>query len=136
MDGGSGSGGSHSREYCLRWNNHQPNFVTFLSSVLHKESFTDVTLVSSEGSRIQAHRLVLSACSPYFEVLRTSMFIPLVHPLCCAAPMLPPCWYQSQFNGVDRLDVDWFLFIHCFIAHCCLCCGRVCSRIIHASIQW
>lgn len=70
MDGvGSGSGGSHSREYCLRWNNHQPNMVSFLSALLPKESFADVTLVSAEGTRIQAHRIILSACSPYFEVL-------------------------------------------------------------------
>lgn len=66
--GGNGGGGGHSREYCLRWNNHQPNMVSFLSTLLPKESFADVTLVSAEGSRIQAHRIILSACSPYFEV--------------------------------------------------------------------
>lgn len=56
------------REYCLRWNNHQPNLVTFFGNLLNRESFVDVTLVSSEGRKLQAHKLVLSACSPYFQV--------------------------------------------------------------------
>jgi len=77
-DRGGGGGERHSRhhapplssmrEYCLRWNNHQPNLVSFFTNLLSKESFVDVTLVSSEGRKIQAHKLVLSACSPYFQV--------------------------------------------------------------------
>ena len=57
-----------SREYCLRWNNHQPNLVHFFGTLLTKESFADVTLVSSEGKKIPCHKMILSSCSPYFQV--------------------------------------------------------------------
>jgi hypothetical protein len=67
--GGGGGGQSGSmREYCLRWNNHQPNMVTFFGNLYSTESMVDVTLVSAEGKKLQAHKLVLSACSPYFQV--------------------------------------------------------------------
>lgn len=55
------------QQYCLRWNNHQPNFISVFSSLLNSESLVDVTL-SAEGRHLQAHKLVLSACSSYFQV--------------------------------------------------------------------
>ncbi|CAG7733060.1 unnamed protein product [Allacma fusca] len=58
---------SQSREYCLRWNNHQPNLVHFFGTLLTKESFVDVTLVSSEGKKMLCHKMILSSCSPYFQ---------------------------------------------------------------------
>lgn len=54
-------------EYCLRWNNHQPNLVTVFSELLTAESLVDVTL-ATDGHFIHAHKLVLSACSVYFKV--------------------------------------------------------------------
>lgn len=59
---------NNSREYCLRWNNHQPNMATYFSSLYSSESLVDVTLVSAEGNKVLCHKLVLSACSPYFQV--------------------------------------------------------------------
>ncbi|CAH0382778.1 unnamed protein product [Bemisia tabaci] len=56
------------QQFCLRWNNHQPNFVAAFSSLLNNESLVDVTL-AAEGKHIQAHRIVLSACSSYFQTL-------------------------------------------------------------------
>ncbi|ODM99689.1 Protein bric-a-brac 2 [Orchesella cincta] len=104
--GGSGGGGS-SREYCLRWNNHQPNMVSFLSSLLPKESFADVTLVSAEGTRIQAHRIILSACSPYFEGVFESN--PCKHPVV----ILKDVQYTDLraivtfiYNGEVNIEVD------------------------------
>lgn len=54
--------------YCLRWNNHHNTLVSVLQSLYHSGSFVDVTL-ASEGKSIQVHRLVLCACSPYFQVV-------------------------------------------------------------------
>lgn len=54
-------------QYCLRWNNHQPNFISVFSSLLNNESLVDVTL-AAEGRHLQAHKVVLSACSSYFQV--------------------------------------------------------------------
>lgn len=55
------------QQYCLRWNNHQPNFISVFSSLLNNESLVDVTL-AAEGRHLQAHKVVLSACSSYFQV--------------------------------------------------------------------
>jgi len=55
-------------EYCLRWNNHRTNFVGVFKELLQCKFLVDVTL-AADGHFIQAHRLVLSACSVYFKDL-------------------------------------------------------------------
>ncbi|XP_031332306.1 zinc finger protein 135-like isoform X1 [Photinus pyralis] len=55
--------------YCLRWNNHQSNLLGVFSQLLRDESLVDVTLACSEGHSIRAHKVVLSACSSYFQTL-------------------------------------------------------------------
>lgn len=57
-----------SQRYCLRWNNHQSNLLSVFDQLLHDESFVDVTL-AVEGQLLRAHKMVLSACSPYFQAL-------------------------------------------------------------------
>ena len=54
--------------YCLKWNHHWANLVGVFNSLLQTETFVDVTL-ACDGHNIKAHRLVLSACSPYFTKL-------------------------------------------------------------------
>ncbi|XP_039292185.1 protein abrupt [Nilaparvata lugens] len=54
--------------FCLRWNNFPNNFASQFDSLRSNEDFVDVTL-TCEGRRITAHKLVLSACSPYFKQL-------------------------------------------------------------------
>lgn len=68
-----------SEHFCLRWNNHQNNLLGVFSQLLHDESLVDVTLACSEGHSIRAHKVVLSACSSYFQ----SLFIdhPNRHPI-------------------------------------------------------
>uniref|UniRef100_A0A182UT41 BTB domain-containing protein n=1 Tax=Anopheles merus TaxID=30066 RepID=A0A182UT41_ANOME len=66
------------QQYCLRWNNHQPNFISVFSTLLHNESLVDVTL-AAEGRQLQAHKVVLSACSSYFQSLFTAN--PCQHPI-------------------------------------------------------
>ena len=56
-------------EFVLRWNNHQQNFATVVEDLWRHDTFTDVILCS-EGRVFPAHRVILSACSPYFlEIL-------------------------------------------------------------------
>jgi hypothetical protein len=55
------------QQFCLRWNNHQPNFISVFTNLLNSESLVDVTL-AAEGRHLQAHKVVLSACSTYFQV--------------------------------------------------------------------
>lgn len=60
------------QQFCLRWNNFQSNIVTSFEALLDKEEFVDVTL-TAEGKSLKAHRVLLSACSPYFrELFRVS----------------------------------------------------------------
>ncbi|XP_046641903.1 protein bric-a-brac 1-like isoform X3 [Daphnia pulicaria] len=62
----------------LHWKNHSPNFVSVFSQLLNTESLVDVTL-ACDGKQIQAHRVVLSACSTYFQELFVSH--PCQHPI-------------------------------------------------------
>ncbi|XP_020279642.1 protein tramtrack, beta isoform-like isoform X3 [Pseudomyrmex gracilis] len=57
-----------SQRFCLRWNNHQSNLLSVFDQLLHDECFVDVTL-AVEGQLLRAHKMVLSACSPYFQAL-------------------------------------------------------------------
>ena len=51
-------------------NNYQSQLVTAFDSLLTEQEFVDVTL-GVEGRRLPAHKMLLSACSPYFrELLR------------------------------------------------------------------
>ncbi|XP_047099941.1 longitudinals lacking protein, isoforms H/M/V-like [Schistocerca piceifrons] len=52
----------------LRWNNHQTTLLSIFSSLLDNGSLADCT-ISAEGQYFKAHRVILSACSPYFELL-------------------------------------------------------------------
>ncbi|GBP13896.1 Longitudinals lacking protein-like [Eumeta japonica] len=46
----------------------QTNMVTSFRHLRDEKSFTDVTL-ACEGQTCKAHKMVLSACSPYFKAL-------------------------------------------------------------------
>ena len=77
------------QQYCLRWNNHQSNFVSVFEQLLQSEQFVDVT-IAVEGRTLKAHKMVLSACSPYFQVRTTvhilvSFFKALLTLLCLAS---------------------------------------------------
>ncbi|XP_056641217.1 protein tramtrack, alpha isoform-like [Diorhabda carinulata] len=56
------------QQYCLRWRYHHSNLQTMFSQLLEREAFCDVTL-ACEGRTIKAHKIVLSACSTYFETI-------------------------------------------------------------------
>ena len=57
---------SEKQRYCLKWNNYQANVTTTFKELLAVEDFVDITL-SAEGGALKAHKVVLSACSPYFR---------------------------------------------------------------------
>uniref|UniRef100_T1ILI6 BTB domain-containing protein n=1 Tax=Strigamia maritima TaxID=126957 RepID=T1ILI6_STRMM len=67
-----------SQQFSLRWKNHQTNLLTVFDQLLQNEAFVDVTL-ACDGLSIKAHKMVLSACSPYFQ----NLFIdnPCKHPI-------------------------------------------------------
>ncbi|XP_055609260.1 protein bric-a-brac 1 isoform X2 [Uranotaenia lowii] len=59
---------NQNQQFCLRWNNYQTNLTSVFDQLLQNESFVDVTL-ACDGQSIKAHKMVLSACSPYFQTL-------------------------------------------------------------------
>ncbi|KAK9882345.1 hypothetical protein WA026_020867 [Henosepilachna vigintioctopunctata] len=56
------------QQFCLRWNNHQSTLVAVFDTLLENGTLVDCTL-AAEGKCLNAHKVVLSACSPYFELL-------------------------------------------------------------------
>merc|ERR1719178_150098 len=67
-----------SEKFCLRWNDFEANISGALQELRDDKDFFDVT-VACEDEQIQAHKVILSACSPFFRsVLKRN---PHQHPL-------------------------------------------------------
>ncbi|XP_068626393.1 protein bric-a-brac 1-like isoform X2 [Battus philenor] len=77
MDAHDAADGSP-QQFCLRWNNYQSNLTNCFDQLLQTESFVDVTL-ACDGQNLKAHKVVLSACSPYFQSLLIDN--PCSHPI-------------------------------------------------------
>ncbi|XP_057329555.1 protein tramtrack, beta isoform-like isoform X3 [Microplitis mediator] len=60
--------GDDDQQFCLRWNNHQTTLIQNFDTLLESGTLVDCTL-AAEGKYLKAHKVVLSACSPYFEGL-------------------------------------------------------------------
>lgn len=54
------------KTFNLTWNNHLANLSGLFEALYKSGSLTDATL-ACQGGMLRAHRLVLAACSPYFE---------------------------------------------------------------------
>ncbi|EFN68347.1 Protein bric-a-brac 1 [Camponotus floridanus] len=66
------------QKYCLRWNNHRSNLLSVFEDLLQTEAFTDVSLVADNGQIVKCHKIVLAACSSYFQSLFIAL--PCLHP--------------------------------------------------------
>lgn len=55
-------------QFSLRWNNFHSNLTAGFHDLLEASEMVDVTL-GVDGQYLQAHKLVLSICSPYFKQL-------------------------------------------------------------------
>ncbi|XP_012250689.1 uncharacterized protein LOC105682992 isoform X2 [Athalia rosae] len=62
------SGNMFPQQYCLRWKYHHSNLQTMFSQLLERQAYCDVTL-ACEGKTLRAHKVVLSACSTYFDTI-------------------------------------------------------------------
>lgn len=62
------AGDQQQQQFFLKWNDFQSNMVSSFRHLRDEKSFTDVTL-ACEGQTCKAHKMVLSACSPYFKSL-------------------------------------------------------------------
>jgi len=67
-----------SEKFCLRWNDFESNISVAFRELREEKDFFDVTL-ACDDSQVQAHKVILSACSPFFRnILRRN---PHQHPL-------------------------------------------------------
>ena len=59
-----------SEKFCLRWNDFEKNISSAFKDIREDKEFFDITL-ACEDEQLQAHKVILSACSPFFKnVLR------------------------------------------------------------------
>ena len=70
-----------SEKFCLKWNDFNSNVSKSFSILRNAKYLHDVTLVSDDHSKVEAHKLVLSACSEYFRDIFENNQHP--HPLIC-----------------------------------------------------
>ncbi|XP_041566398.1 protein abrupt isoform X3 [Drosophila elegans] len=66
------------QHYALKWNDFQSSILSSFRHLRDEEDFVDVTLACDERS-FTAHKVVLSACSPYFRRLLKAN--PCEHPI-------------------------------------------------------
>ncbi|EJY57794.1 AAEL017240-PA [Aedes aegypti] len=97
-----GTRSSH-QYFSLRWNNYQSNMTSVFHELLETQSFVDVTL-ACEYNSLKAHKVVLSACSAYFQKILLDN--PCKHPTI----ILPSdiCFSDLQFiiEFVYRGEID------------------------------
>lgn len=55
-------------QICLRWDNHQGTLLSAFKTFMENDTLVDCVL-AAEGRFLNAHKVVLSACSPYFASL-------------------------------------------------------------------
>ena len=57
-----------SDKFCLRWNSYETNISSSFQKLREDSEFFDVTLCCDNGIDIvQAHKVILAACSPFFQ---------------------------------------------------------------------
>jgi len=96
----------------LKWNSHNTEIISQFHELAKEQMFTDVTLAVDDQS-FKAHKLVLSACSPYFKHLLTSN--ECRHPVICLkdiphhhVALLLQYMYLGQI-AVKREELSQFL---------------------------
>ena len=55
-----------SEKFCLRWNDFEANISSAFRELRDDKDFFDVT-IACDDDQIQAHKVILSACSPFFR---------------------------------------------------------------------
>ena len=84
-------------KFCLKWNDFENNIGRAFKDLREEKEFFDVTL-ACDDEQIQAHKVILSACSPFFKsVLRKNLH---QHPLL----------YFKGIKFVDLMSVISFMY--------------------------
>ena len=65
--------------FSLNWKTHEAHIKKSFQNLLYEHIFSDVTLVCDDQTQLQAHKIVLSACSPVLRKILLNN--PHQHPL-------------------------------------------------------
>ena len=87
-----------SEKLCLQWNDFKENANSAFGKLRDDEEFSDVTLVCEDSQQMEAHKVILSSSSPFFEkILKKSK-----HP--------HPLIYLRGFQSKDFASILDFLY--------------------------
>jgi hypothetical protein len=89
---------SVSEKFALKWNAFKDNITLAFSNLRDDNRFTDVTLITEDGQHLEAHKVVLSASSPFFmNILKINK-----HP--------NPLIYLKGFKANDLVSILDFMY--------------------------
>ena len=54
-------------DYFLNWSQHQANRTLAFNAFRDNQQFADVTLACDDDEQLEAHKVILSAASPFFQ---------------------------------------------------------------------
>ena len=105
----------NSEKLCLKWNDFQENLITAFGVLRNDKDFSDVTLACEDGAQVEAHKVILASCSPFFmEVLKRNRHPhPLIYMRGVKAETLVAIvdfLYYGEAN-VDQENLDSFLVL-------------------------
>ena len=86
------------QKLCLQWNDFQEDVTRAFGSLREDTDFADVTLVSEDGEQLKAHKVILAASSPFFEIVLKKNRHP--HPLI----------YMRGMKSEDLMAIVDFLY--------------------------
>ena len=88
-----------SEKICFRWNDFETNVSSAFREIREEKDFFDVTLACDDDNQIQAHKVIIAACSPFFRnILRKN-----THP----SPLL----YLKGVKYKDLVSVLNFMYM-------------------------
>ena len=66
---------------CLKWGEFQENIISSYHNLRRESEYSDVTLVCEEDQYIKAHKIILTACSPFCSTIlkKTEHFHPIIY---------------------------------------------------------
>ncbi|XP_037083977.1 longitudinals lacking protein-like, partial [Pollicipes pollicipes] len=85
------------QQFCLKWDGFQSSITSVFDHLRQDEELVDITLCC-EGQRVKAHRMMLSACSPYFRDLLKNN------------PCQQMVFFLKDTSAVDLLAIIEFMY--------------------------